>query len=506
MRLATAPGPATDPLRTGLAILVIAASLFWATALNRGPILLNDSVAYVRAGESLMAVGMRVLGAGGNATADRANGHAGSAAAARPEQATAPAAPQGRKGIPDSRSPYFGLPLAVVNRLGGAWLQMLAQAVIAATALLLAIRRLGLAGRPLGWIAIAAAVAAGLSFYAMALMPDLLLGPAILAMALLIATPRMRRLEWLFWTTTLLFALLSHRSYLAVGVGLLAVTLSFFRAAWFRWQGWATAACICLAAIGGHAAVRIVVEKVMRQQVIPTPFLVARLGELPLLRAYLDQACPTRRYLLCDYRDRLPTGINTFIWHGPSVGGIYQPLDKQQRLRFAAEEGEIVLGAIATYPREAAIEAVRAFGRQFFLTGTTDFAYVIKPYVHVDPTFMPAVRAYRESRIYQGSFPYAAVDGLMRGIYVGSFAAVVILGIALARHRRLGRRGQPGFVPAALIILTGLVGNAAVCALFSGVFDRYQGRVAWLMPLAAAALLAAWLDARRAEGPGRQRS
>jgi hypothetical protein len=35
------------------------------------------------------------------------------------------------------------------------------------------------------------------------------------------------------------------------------------------------------------------------------------------------------------------------------------------------------------------------------------------------------------------------------------------------------------------VIVAALLANAAVCSLLSGVYDRYQARVTWLLPLLA---------------------
>ena len=41
--------------------------------------------------------------------------------------------------------------------------------------------------------------------------------------------------------------------------------------------------------------------------------------------------------------------------------------------------------------------------------------------------------------------------------------------------------------------------NAAVCATFAGVFDRYQSRVAWLVPFCLMAYVCAGLKERQRE-------
>jgi fucose permease len=40
-----------------------------------------------------------------------------------------------------------------------------------------------------------------------------------------------------------------------------------------------------------------------------------------------------------------------------------------------------------------------------------------------------------------------------------------------------------------LLIAAGIVGNAIICAVFSGVADRYQARVIWVFPVACMAIL-----------------
>ena len=51
-------------------------------------------------------------------------------------------------------------------------------------------------------------------------------------------------------------------------------------------------------------------------------------------------------------------------------------------------------------------------------------------------------------------------------------------------------------------VVTFLVINAAVCATLAGVYDRYQSRVAWLIPLCMALYVVDWLERKRARIPG----
>jgi hypothetical protein len=64
-----------------------------------------------------------------------------------------------------------------------------------------------------------------------------------------------------------------------------------------------------------------------------------------------------------------------------------------------------------------------------------------------------------------------------------SFAASIAPLIILRRHL------EPAEIAALWVAVVGLVVNAAVCGILSGVTDRYQGRVAWILPALALIIL-----------------
>jgi hypothetical protein len=56
-----------------------------------------------------------------------------------------------------------------------------------------------------------------------------------------------------------------------------------------------------------------------------------------------------------------------------------------------------------------------------------------------------------------------------------------------------------------LLLLIGIAANALVSGAISGVFDRYQGRVAWLASLGFAVLLVKMLNERHQAGAALKR-
>jgi len=83
---------------------------------------------------------------------------------------------------------------------------------------------------------------------------------------------------------------------------------------------------------------------------------------------------------------------------------------------------------------------------------------------------------------------------LMRSIY---FAALVGIGMMLWQRGRSAAAKDSDEVRFVLLLLAGIAANAVVSGAIAGVFDRYQGRVAWLASLGFAVLLVKMLNEKR---------
>ncbi len=453
---------------------------------NRLPVLFPDTLGYNSAGEA-------VLGAFG--------GHH------RPLHQVAagmPAAAAADNGISEARSPYYGVVLAVVDRIGGVWLAAAAQAAVAAAALMLALRRLGVTGTT-GIAAVALAFVGGLAFYACVLIPDVFLGPAILALAFLLTEPAMPRGERWFWAATLLASLLFHRGFLAVGLVVVAGGACAWRARWFARRGWLIAAAACGVALVAHSLVAPVVGAVYGAKMASQPFVLARMIEGSVVPAYLDDVCPTRPYFLCRLRHRLPMDHDQFLWAG-RPDGVFNVMSLPDRQRLNDEAGAIVAGAVAARPVAAAIEAAQYSIHEFVFAGMNDFAQRVPSRWHIDPPLVPAMAAYPTSGIVVGDFPLHGVSQVTQWLYGAALVVLAVAAVALARPAWVGRRAvapvDRRLVAAIALIVAGLAVNAAVSGVLSGIRDRYTGRIAWLASVAAVATLghaaAVTMPARRA--------
>lgn len=460
-------------------VAVVVALLFLGVAAaNRLPILFPDTIGYNRAGEAILGVVGKLMPP---ADAPAAGGAASRGAGPVDVE----------DGISAARSPYYGLALATVDRLGGAWAAAAAQALVAAIALLLAFDRLHV-GRRAAVVGGAVIAASGLAFYACALVPDVFLGPVILALAFLMTGRPMRRRERLFWVLVLVAGLLFHRSFLAVGLVVVAGGVFFIRRPWFDRRGWLIAAAATAVAVIGHGSVAPVVERVYRQPMTSQPFLLARMAEGDVLPAYLDAACPTKPYFFCRYRAQLPMYHEKFLWDaGPD--SIFKTMSLADKQRLTDEANAIVVGAVRSDPVGAAVEAAKLSLKGFFVAGMDDFSQRVPRGAKIDPSLAPAMVAYPGSGIVTGTLSLAAVSRLTEGLYIAALLVFVVALAVVLRPDRFGRHREAApdrrLLAAIGITFAGMIANAVVCATLSGFQDRYQGRIAWLASLAAVATL-----------------
>lgn len=485
------PGRAASATRPRFvaAVVIVALACLSVAVWNRLPILFPDTIGYSSAGEA-------VLGVFGGQDRRTRHDHPGVAASgptvgrttAVPPTAPVPTAVDG---VSEARSPYYGVVLALGDRIGGAWFAAAAQALVAAAALVLGVRRLGLGGvRAL--VTIGVAMVGGLAFYACVLIPDVFLGPALLALAVLPTMPAMSRAERGFWTALLVAGLLFHRGFLAVAMVVVVLVAAGWRARWFVRGGWTAAAASCLVALVAHAAVAPVVTAVYGARMASQPFVLARMIEGSVVPAYLDDACQTRHFYLCRLRDRLPMDHDAFLWSlGPD--GVFNTMSLADKKALGDEANAIVLGAVAARPVAAAVEALRYSTRELFFAGIDDFAQRVPSRWHVDDALRPAIAVYPTSGIVAGDFPLHGFSRVTQALYLAALAVLAAAAVALVRPALAGRRrrvaADPRLVAAVAILLLGIVVNAAVSGTLSGIRDRYTGRIAWLASVAAAATL-----------------
>jgi hypothetical protein len=194
---------------------------------------------------------------------------------------------------------------------------------------------------------------------------------------------------------------------------------------------------------------------------------------------YLRDHCGSEHYAICEiYGTNPPRKVGDFLW-GPN--GVRYRATPEQMERIRAEESMIVRRAAIAYPMDQLRRSVTNTVLQLFEFGPKELIFGVRltggnPDLTQAYPDRPTLKAVGKALMYFG--------------FVGS----VVLLIALRR------RLTSAEIAALAVALVGLLANAAVCGGLSGVAERYQARVAWIVPALAFAI-AARLWSARAQAP-----
>jgi hypothetical protein len=405
---------------------------------------------------------------------------------------------------PSYRTPFYGLFGTVLHQNRTLWPVVLAQGVLAAWVLALCAQAV------FGWtdarrffaLVVALCALSSLPWFTGQLMPDVFAGLLVVSLLLLgLARDRLARGErdglLVLATTSVLF----HQShvFLALALAPVCALLARVRGLSPARALLATAAPALLAmpilvlvnhAVHGRAALSLDAA---------TFYLANSIHDGPAL-ATLERRCGRERWALCAKLDALDDWPwEEFLWNPEapfSQAGGFAGLRDEARA--------IVWASLREDPAAHARAALRNAWRQLLAvrTGRENVSYLAKPYPteHLRALFPRSFEAYARSRQSRGGLFRPGLARLHEIVLVASLA---VSALCAARFARRGERLPACFLAG---VVGALVANAALTGVVSGVLDRYQARVAWLLVLCAGAGVLALLPesagARRASAGG----
>lgn len=452
-----------------LLVSMLAGLLFlWPMLAYGRPGNLQDSAAYYKGGREAVAFALGKLHASPPATSSTAP-VAGPASSVATPPVHDPHQVRGARSIAYSVAAYvLGAPRPKM------WLLAAAQAF--STGFLCAVVLLLFGSGIRGSLTKLAVVAAAtpVAFVVSLTVPDIFAGLVILAIALLAAfyrslSPGVRIVSILIGAAGITF----HASHLPIGLGVTALALALLLLAFRRgdpvlpWQ-WVSV----LAPFVLGAALTVVLNSVA----FGGASLAAKRFPLTLARSvsegpgkwYLEKNCGHLDYAICEvYPNGVPGTVHTFLW---GKTGVKERATPEQLDRIRAEEAEVVLAATRAYPFQEIQRLSINLGRQLIS---------FQPGVGLDVRILAGPEGIATSEIVPFDPFWAEVTGALS-------IAAVLLSLALLTFRW---RSAPGLQPLIVMVLFGILVNAAVCVYFSGITDRYQARVIWLIPLLALAAL-----------------
>ncbi len=423
----------------GLAILGAAALLVWPALANGYPILFVDTVAYLL------------------------HGITGEA--------------------PWDKTAAYGLFLALLDQGATLWAPLAAQGLILSWLLWLAQRVACGAATPLRHLLLAAALAllTSASWATATIMPDAFTPVVALALYLLgFGEDRLRRAERFGVGAIAALAIAVHLSHLPTAFALIALVLLLRR----RWRPVlrtafpAAAAILFLLLANWHAFGRPTLSP------HGAVFLLARLQADGPAAWTIRERCPQTRWYLCAFAQLMPMDSDHFLWNPRSPPA----LRPNGAVLLAPEARDIVLATLRDHPWAVAQAALRNTLAQLFKMQIGDTLDNLDLPAFADQDVWRGFPAEERARAEAGRQMRGELEALaapFRMIHPPVLAlALLATLLALARSRQDAPR-----LGLLLCVLAGLAANAFATGALSKPHDRYQSRIVWLLPMAAALAL-----------------
>ena len=319
------------------------------------------------------------------------------------------------------------------------------------------------------------AFATPVAFVACLALPDIFTGLMVVAIVLLaIGHERLSLATKLLLATVGIFSVSAHSSHPPLAAGLMLIITLWLLSGRLRGEGsalraWSWAAAPLLLGVAltvtanrvGFGEASIAAKRF--------PLTLARSVADGPGRWYLEKHCAIEHYAICEvYPNGFPNSVTTFLW---GEAGIETRATPEQLDRIRAEEIPIVAAATREY-----------LGTEMLHLSTSFFRQLVN--IRPDATF-----AQRIALDHGGVPKLVNAPGMTPWLgFVVEVTSLFASGLGLLW---MGKRfGSFSSSQRAAILLTiaALMINAAICVYFSGVANRYEARVIWLVPLLALAL------------------
>ncbi|RJK98498.1 hypothetical protein D3P06_16220 [Paracoccus aestuarii] len=320
-------------------------------------------------------------------------------------------------------------------------------------------------------------------------MPDVWAAIGILSIAILVAAQgRMGRIDSAVLWGLVLYAALTHSSHLLVFVafvGLFAIMrLTAIMA--ISWKMIGTLAAVLVLSVGLDTGQRMVMERAAGNPPLGMPFLTAHLVDGGPGMTFIRDACPDAGFAVCEGADELPAEWRDFIFKFSSP--------QSYKRRLVDEDASFALATLRHDPLAVIGLVLRDGARQVMMIGleTTPIRAAIGESAAVATSPGALAQRVREGRLYEAEWLYHSVSIINTALVLAGLVALTF--VTTQRHFMTGNSELQRLM---VVVIMGIILNAAICGMLVSPYDRFQARVAWLIPVLSIIVLAALLKERR---------
>lgn len=317
----------------------------------------------------------------------------------------------------------------------------------------------------------------GLSFEVSWLMPDVFAGVLLCCLILLLFF-KLRWYHKLFLYPMVIFCTAVHNSNSYIAIGSLFLSALFLISISLKnrstshislWKRMVGILATVILAIFLNAWIHKSLGGDFESSRGGSVFLFSNLIEMGIVDEFLDQRCTDHKYSLCVYKDSLP---NNFLWDGNS------PINKTDGWKHPEEYQLIIKDILLTpeYTLKVVYQSVIYTLKQLINFDVVDIAGVgerVKKavFMHIPREHYPLMTS-REAQ-------HRLDISWLNYFNIFFFFAAVLFNISILSSKAVSQQIKMITV----FIFLGLIVNAFICSVFSGVHPRYQGRIAWLIIL-----------------------
>jgi hypothetical protein len=253
--------------------------------------------------------------------------------------------------------------------------------------------------------------------------------------------------------------------------------------------------CAIVVGLGAEALSRSGLEDVFRQPVRSAPFLEGRVIADGPGRMFLKDACKTRHFAACIYKDKNVVVADDIIWPDDSIDNLPLITDPAERRRFLDEQTPVVIGTLMSHPLAQFIASAKnaLFGAANFRIVNT-MGYSLSGLIrrHNDQTRMlmdivPNLDSCLSSKPEPCYFEpdFRPIQWVEYVVATFAFLGLGLRFLQYLRWRREDRDVEHGrLMQFATILMATVLANGMICGAVAGPWERYQARVIWLVPLA----------------------
>ena len=487
-------------LRELAAIIAVALALLWPAFVNGEPFYMADTPSYLRGADGAVHELTGASSAWSDELQKRFADGAPALKSAEAQHASAEPAV-----VLKGRSIYYGALLYAAQWLGNFWAVAIFQALLCAVAIMSTVatscRAMGRKTTHLFMVGVGIALAAftPIGYFASYLLPDVFGGLGLLAVGhLLFFWQQQSRASRLFWFALLALATLFHTAniLLVTLLALAAATGLAFRLPASK-PGLAAIASTVVIGLSGQFAFSWGVEHATGAAPVRPPFLAARIIDDGPGYEYLREHCPEIRFVFCravGFRSRESAAL---LWSDDPRQGIFQALTPAGQRLAAAQQTSFLVAVAKERPLELLRSSLGAFVRQLDYFELESFNYTGSNNIYFRRKLPePFLDHAKQSRAYQQKMPVTFVEWATLASVLASLVLVALTVRAIVRRERKLTPVAAFF----LLLVLGILINAAICGAFSTPRGRYQMRLIWVLPLAALAMGRVRIG--RSEAPG----